>query len=322
MKNIDGVAKALLFLQENAVEDFEKVAVEQLITRLLNPPRVTVIDDEHQGFEGKIYTKDSSGYYKFGKPLHRVVWEYFNGKIPSGYVIHHKDHNRANNNIENLQMMTRKEHSLTHYPDSLPVAAPKKRTFICQFCGKEYEAFDNGKNKFCSTKCTNEFRKRHLKKTCKYCGKEFWTSRKSVNYCSKSCGLKGIATVYDKVCPICEKKFQTTRKAQKYCSKDCAKKSKLMSIKRKAFERLNKISVCKRCGKTFSGLESHHQEFCSDYCATRFYFVNKTVTKNCVICGKEFETPKNRQALTCSWKCANTLRWNNRREKEKNQPLS
>jgi hypothetical protein len=49
-----------------------------------------------------------------GKKYHRYIWELYNGKIPEGYVIHHKDRNKLNNSIDNLQLMTESEHSILH----------------------------------------------------------------------------------------------------------------------------------------------------------------------------------------------------------------
>lgn len=40
---------------------------------------------------------------------HRVVWVWHNGAIPNGLVVNHKDYNRSNNCIENLELMTQKE---------------------------------------------------------------------------------------------------------------------------------------------------------------------------------------------------------------------
>lgn len=45
---------------------------------------------------------------------HRMIWEEINGKIPEGFVIHHKDHNRSNNDIDNLELMSRSEHAKLH----------------------------------------------------------------------------------------------------------------------------------------------------------------------------------------------------------------
>lgn len=40
---------------------------------------------------------------------HRVIWVWHNGPIPEGLVINHKDYNRTNNALENLEIMTQKE---------------------------------------------------------------------------------------------------------------------------------------------------------------------------------------------------------------------
>ena len=38
-----------------------------------------------------------------------IVWIWFNGQIPQGYDIDHIDNNPMNNNLSNLQLLTRKE---------------------------------------------------------------------------------------------------------------------------------------------------------------------------------------------------------------------
>lgn len=45
---------------------------------------------------------------------HRWVWEKKYGKIPKGYEIHHIDGNKRNNSIDNLELLTPKEHSAKH----------------------------------------------------------------------------------------------------------------------------------------------------------------------------------------------------------------
>ena len=40
---------------------------------------------------------------------HRVIWVWHNGAIPKGLVVNHKDYNKANNAITNLELMTQKE---------------------------------------------------------------------------------------------------------------------------------------------------------------------------------------------------------------------
>ena len=45
---------------------------------------------------------------------HRVVWERANGPIPDGHVIHHLNHDRLDNRIENLSLMPHGAHSSHH----------------------------------------------------------------------------------------------------------------------------------------------------------------------------------------------------------------
>ena len=62
----------------------------------------------HEDHNGYYYTSDN-------RRLHRVIWEDFYGqKIPDGMVIHHKDMNRKNNDISNLQLMTSEAHTELH----------------------------------------------------------------------------------------------------------------------------------------------------------------------------------------------------------------
>jgi hypothetical protein len=49
------------------------------------------------------------------KYLHRLIWEDFYGcEIPKGYVIHHKNGNKLDNCILNLQLMRKADHDKIH----------------------------------------------------------------------------------------------------------------------------------------------------------------------------------------------------------------
>ena len=63
------------------------------------------------------------GYYQIisekegnkNKSLHRVIFEeFYNIKIPKGYEIHHIDGNSLNNDIRNLQCVTKEKHLSFH----------------------------------------------------------------------------------------------------------------------------------------------------------------------------------------------------------------
>ena len=62
------------------------------------------------------------GYYRISsvkegnrnKMLHRLIFEDFYGEIPDGYIVHHKDENKTNNCIMNLQLMRFGAHTSLH----------------------------------------------------------------------------------------------------------------------------------------------------------------------------------------------------------------
>jgi hypothetical protein len=60
-------------------------------------------------------TKDTCGYYSvYDNRMvgwHRIVWQYFNGSIPTDMVVDHKDNNITNNIIDNLQLLCRKQNA-------------------------------------------------------------------------------------------------------------------------------------------------------------------------------------------------------------------
>ena len=154
--------------------------------------------EKYQWFNGKRYTKQEDGHYRGyrGEYLHRAVWEFYNGEIPKGYVVHHKDENKANNNISNLQLMTKIEHKKLHNE----IRKPEK--YICEYCGKEFERKHKGKpNRFCSHKCSCKwaYENNHEIRICKECGKPFDTYKYSkTKYCSKECLAKVNSRVHSK----------------------------------------------------------------------------------------------------------------------------
>ena len=56
---------------------------------------------------------NEGGQYRY-QFEHRRVWEDANGPIPAGYEIHHKDEDRGNNGLDNLQLMRKAEHRQHH----------------------------------------------------------------------------------------------------------------------------------------------------------------------------------------------------------------
>ena len=77
--------------------------------------KVQVIDENTQMFNGVIFKKTKEGYYLNSVgAIHRVIWSYYNGEIPENCVIHHKDFNKDNNDLSNLELLTFTEHAKIH----------------------------------------------------------------------------------------------------------------------------------------------------------------------------------------------------------------
>ena len=83
-------------------------------------------------FNGEKYTRRNTGY--FGKTrgnrnlLHRDVWEHHNGSIPDGWDIHHKDEDRENNKIGNLECLPKAEHTKLYSPHNNQYTKGRKRS--------------------------------------------------------------------------------------------------------------------------------------------------------------------------------------------------
>lgn len=58
-----------------------------------------------------------------GMVIYRLVYQLFVGPIPKGYVVHHKDHNKLNDKLDNLVLMTKSDHMRLHQTGSTNKAA-------------------------------------------------------------------------------------------------------------------------------------------------------------------------------------------------------
>ena len=155
-------------------------------------------------YEGIKFWKSSNYYYKeirkngkrTKKALHHYIWEQFHKrKVPEGHVIHHKDGDKHNNNIENLQLMTdidhrslesKKLHANEEYTkrnnEHLKIIGEKAKLWHKSPEGIKWHQ-EHGKD--CWSKENRE--KRVIIKTCEYCKKEFKAMFKRGKYCSMRC---------------------------------------------------------------------------------------------------------------------------------------
>ena len=194
-------------------------------------------DKKHAYFNGEKFTKETNReYYQHTKSpirLHQAVWMRYNGQIPQGHHIHHKDGDPTNNNIENLELVSASKHIAKHskarckfdtewfenfnrkgrkeakewhkstegkkwhkkHYENIKEKLHKTKKFKCVECGKEYKTQDVGTNKFCSNKCKSKNRRK-----------------------------KGVDDVV-RECVICGGNFKTNKYDKtKTCSRSCSSK--------------------------------------------------------------------------------------------------
>lgn len=185
-------------------------------------------------FENLKFTRDDkTGYYLNStnrKRLHRYIWEHYNGKIPEKHHIHHKDGNKQNNDISNLQLMSNTEHTSLHgiemasehyekMVDNLNNnARPKATEWHKSTEGREWHKkhFEKNRDKF--------LKKDKLK--CIYCGKEFHGVKNKDKFCGNKCKSawrrKEKVDDENRKCQNCGKIFRTNKYSDtKCCSREC-----------------------------------------------------------------------------------------------------
>ena len=317
MKFTPEVVAALAVLRANAENDFERHRINVLERDLTAPPKVEVIDDTHQRFNGVVYCLSSakkSDHYFRRQALHRDVWAYFNGEIPAGnYEIHHIDWNKTNNDISNLQLVTQSEHGKIH------TAHLRNPDIQCATCGKVFHPRQSTQ-KYCSVKCAKNAITLP-RKNCPICGKSFHPKTRTTKFCSKSCASKSSYSKKrkppnERICPICGEKFYSSY-AKVYCSCFCAKKARTQQYKKCPPRKI----TCGICGKEILGASSTHK-YCSE-CrrkkerqrAREKYQACPLVEKTCPICNEIFTTRAPRKFKYCCPRCADIAK--KRKEKER-----
>ena len=194
-------------------------------------------DMEIAHFDGYRFIRDdSTGYYlsscKIGsrrKRLHVYVWEKFNGPIPKGYQVHHREFDKSKNEPEDLQLLTEHKHLCLHaarqteehkskFNKAGIKAAPAwhrsqsghewhkehyeqmkdklyaEHDFVCANCGKPFRS-TNTESRFCSNACKSAWRRKsgvdNEIRTCTVCGKSFIVGKYSKQECcSRECSAK------------------------------------------------------------------------------------------------------------------------------------
>ena len=134
-KQIDGMYA--LYLEGNSLDQVGKVfsrtrqAVHGLFkyNGLATRPKKTPL--RFVEFNGNKYTIRNTGYYGRTNAkrslLHRDMWQFYNGPIPYGWDIHHKNEDKQDNRIENFECLPKAEHTRLYSPHNNQYTKGRKR---------------------------------------------------------------------------------------------------------------------------------------------------------------------------------------------------
>lgn len=119
------------------------------------------------------WRRTRAGYYQDdnGNLLHREIWRAYVGPLDDEVMLHHIDHNKANNDPDNLKPVTRAEHCAEHpekheHPDWQRMQTSdggrerartlwehrQPRDVVCDWCGTVFQS-TGMRAKFCGGTC-------------------------------------------------------------------------------------------------------------------------------------------------------------------------
>jgi hypothetical protein len=184
-----------------------------------------------QEFNGKTYyLYDGERYFSKGtKRLHRVVWEFYNGRIPKGYHVHHVNGITTDNRIENLNLIS--------------------ETLHLRFEGKK--RFKN------NDEWVKEFQEKGIESA-----KEWHKSKEGIEWHKKHAKDKmfGKWDLPNTNCVQCNSIFKPKAHHNKFCSNNCKSKYRrstgIDNIQRK----------CECCKNEFTINKYTRTQTCSDKC--------------------------------------------------------
>lgn len=197
-------------------------------------------------YDGIKWYPDRRGYWIGHTPDNRIVrlhiymWEKFNGPVPSGYHVHHKDHDTNNNEIENLELISAAEHLAMHAKENKDILRACMRDYA-QPAATEWHKSEDGRewHKAQYQKSLGPKWDEMVTKNCIVCGKEFQTSvlmQHKSKFCSNACKSKYRRDMkldnIEKPCEYCGKLFWSNKyDKQRFCSSMCRNKARSGALK-------------------------------------------------------------------------------------------
>jgi HNH endonuclease len=230
---------------------------------------------------GTRFTLDAKrGYYyntTIRKYLHQAIWEFHNGPIPEGMEVHHRDGDKAHNEIGNYELKTPADHRRHHWVvdreqmlalarvniQKACEAAPEwhhsaaglawhsqhgfevqanllPSEFACEQCGATYLSLPCGSHRFCSNNCKSNHR--------------------------RDSGVDNIS----RACERCGQEFTVNRYSSvRHCSQSCGTSGHraLAGIEWHSRPgRQPRNFNCEQCGAPYSAVWTGRNRFCSVKC--------------------------------------------------------
>lgn len=153
--------------------------------------RVNVITPKKQEFMGRTYYLCGFYFQRKGVRLHRVVWEQANGKIPPGYQLHHKDGDKSNNQLFNLELMKDGEHQSLHNRTENRLAYGRMHIERIRPLASKWHGSKEGLEWHREQGKRSWEGRKHKQHTCTHCGKTFETRHRyqegATRFCHQNC---------------------------------------------------------------------------------------------------------------------------------------
>src|SRR6185295_7692407 len=146
---------------------------------------------EHQFHYGKKFYQDKKTGYWISTACPKIrahvwVWKYCNGQIEKGLHVHHKDGDKSNNDISNLEAITVKEHAAKHVTEERSAANLLHIESIRPLT-KEWHASEEGLEWHRQNGVKTWEERKPFLIECRNCSKQVETKTYHQDVCSNAC---------------------------------------------------------------------------------------------------------------------------------------